>query len=503
MRGPQVLERRDASRAVVTVVVMTYNHEGYIADCLQAILKQETDFHVNVVVHDDASTDRTPEVLADIHSQHPDRLMVILQRDNQLSQGVCGPALYMPYVDTTYVAFCDGDDLWNDPLKLQRQVDFMAAREWCSISHHAVAVLDESAAHDYEGQITRMLSEPWREVERVPGRELARRNFIMACSCMIRVDALRPDVLAAMHDIGPEDWVVFALAAENGDVGYLPDDMATYRLHQSNFWAGMDETERWRQSMDALWFMAAHLRGDLQDTSREALLDSLIDNPAVRELRPPRLSALISESESRDEQLRGVQAEFAARDAERANLLADLSALRADHDDLERQRVQLIEARELQRVESMDALATLRGALDSSEAAARALGDDVARLEAGRRRLDEETRALREKLELVEVAALDAQSARALAERAVAELEVALGEHRQALAASEAARGAALEALAASDMTHRILREAVVDAESQAHRLSDSLRALESSRSWRATRPLRRLRGIFRSEPDQ
>lgn len=275
------MERLGALRAgppEVTVVVPTFNHERYVRQTILSILNQAIDVEVEVVVHDDASTDATPKLLRDLYAEHSERLTVILQSENQTQLGTPVFASLLLAVKSRYLALCEGDDLWTDPTKLKRQLDFMVANPWCTLSHHGVSVLNEGGNFEYERDLVAMLSDPSRTRMRVAGMDLARGNFILSCSAMLRRDALRDEALERCA--GLEDLFVFALAAEAGDVGYLPEIMATYRLHSSNLWSGLSAAERFSTEIETRWLMAAHLRGPMQLAVREALIDLLFESAA-------------------------------------------------------------------------------------------------------------------------------------------------------------------------------------------------------------------------------
>ena len=113
---------------MVSIICLTYNHEAFIRHALDGFLAQQTDFAYEVIVHDDASTDGTQAVLHEYAERYPDVIKPILQEENQLSKRVrIVPDIMMPVCRGKYLAFCEGDDQWTDPQKLQRQVDAMEA----------------------------------------------------------------------------------------------------------------------------------------------------------------------------------------------------------------------------------------------------------------------------------------------------------------------------------------------------------------------------------------
>ena len=118
---------------VVSVKMITYNHELYIAQAIEGVLTQETDFPIELVIGEDCSTDRTREIVLEYQRKHPEIIRVIISDKNvgmhkngQRTQKVCRGK---------YVAFCEGDDYWHHPLKLQKQVDYLEAHPECGLVH--------------------------------------------------------------------------------------------------------------------------------------------------------------------------------------------------------------------------------------------------------------------------------------------------------------------------------------------------------------------------------
>jgi glycosyltransferase involved in cell wall biosynthesis len=268
---------------LVTVLVLTYNQLHLVDQALEGILAQRTDFDFRVLIHDDASTDGTQDRLRAVAADHPDLIELILQEENQLSQGVSIPARLLLRTHSEFVAFCEGDDYWTDPDKLQRQVDFLSANPWCTLCHHHYTILNDGGRKEYETSLRDYLASlPWRTDERVPGHRLAVTNFVKTCTAMVRRAAIRDRVLIAAHDVRPGDHIVFCSAAENGDVGFIDRDMATYRLHDQGSWGMLDHGARVLTHLGAYWFLAAHMRGPMQRAVQERLLHRLVGNPVLR-----------------------------------------------------------------------------------------------------------------------------------------------------------------------------------------------------------------------------
>lgn len=113
---------------MISIVCTTYNHDAYIKEAIEGFLMQKTTFPVEIIIHDDASTDKTAEIIRYYAQKHPDKIFATLQEKNQFNTGIGVFKTYIwPKVRGKYVALCEGDDYWSDPFKLQRQVDFLEA----------------------------------------------------------------------------------------------------------------------------------------------------------------------------------------------------------------------------------------------------------------------------------------------------------------------------------------------------------------------------------------
>lgn len=125
------------NEVMVSIHCITYNHEKYIKDALEGFLMQKTDFAYEVIIHDDASTDGTADIIRDYEKKYPDIIKPIYQIENQHSKGVRVGPLNLKRARGKYIACCEGDDFWIDPNKLQKQVEYLENHPDCSLCVHA------------------------------------------------------------------------------------------------------------------------------------------------------------------------------------------------------------------------------------------------------------------------------------------------------------------------------------------------------------------------------
>ena len=111
---------------IVTIRCLVYNHEPYLRQCLDGFVMQKTNFRFEAIVHDDASTDGSAAIIREYAEKYPEIIKPIIETENQYSKH--DGSLRKIMIDHTrgkYIAICEGDDYWIDPLKLQKQVDFL------------------------------------------------------------------------------------------------------------------------------------------------------------------------------------------------------------------------------------------------------------------------------------------------------------------------------------------------------------------------------------------
>ena len=133
------------SNPLVSVWCMAYNHESYIRQCMDGFVMQKTNFSFEVIIHEDASTDKTADVIREYEKKFPEIIKPIYQTENQYSQKHINMmnTFFIPRAKGKYIAMCEGDDYWTDPLKLQKQVDFLEANPEYGMVHTNFQIVNE------------------------------------------------------------------------------------------------------------------------------------------------------------------------------------------------------------------------------------------------------------------------------------------------------------------------------------------------------------------------
>lgn len=215
---------------LVSVVTLAYNHRNYIRQCIDGILMQKTSFTFELLIHDDASTDGTSEIIKEYEKAYPDIVKPIFQTENQYSKGVSiGAKFLYPKAKGKYIAECEGDDYWTDPLKLQKQVDFLESNNDFSFCFHPVKIFyheKELFNDDY----TRDVPSETTIID------LAKGNYIHTLSIVFRNNSLVFSEINKIGTVATGDYVLHMLNAKYGKIKKIPDCMGVYRLSEQGVW---------------------------------------------------------------------------------------------------------------------------------------------------------------------------------------------------------------------------------------------------------------------------
>ena len=218
----------ESEETLLSICFITYNHERFVADALKGFESQKVNFPIEIIIYDDFSTDATRILLKEFKETAPFPVTLIFPDENKYSKGERIFPKTFEVAKGKYLALCEGDDFWTDPLKLQKQVDFLEANDDYNICFHKVNILNQETGEIITDTITRNTSET------TDITELARGNYIHTASVVLRNNFKLPDWFRETF-IG--DWSMYMIMIGDKKIKKFDEVMAIYRVHDSSMWS--------------------------------------------------------------------------------------------------------------------------------------------------------------------------------------------------------------------------------------------------------------------------
>lgn len=218
---------------LVSVWCTTYNHELYIRDAIESFLTQKTTFQYEIIIHDDASTDRTSDIIREYEQKYPDLIHGIYQIENQYS-------IYHPdsnWIQNIaiqnckgkYIAVCEGDDYWIDDQKLELQVQYLESHPGCIMTGHNAAILD---CRNYKISLGNMYSE---NCNVKAGDIISQKSSIFWASMVYRREVLQMKDFFLESGIMDYPYLLYSFTL--GDIYYFNNVMSVYRRYHEESWS--------------------------------------------------------------------------------------------------------------------------------------------------------------------------------------------------------------------------------------------------------------------------
>lgn len=232
-------------KPLVTVSCIAYNHEKYIARALDSFLMQKTDFPFEIVIHDDASTDRTPEIIREYAEKYPEIIRPMYQEENQYSKGISNisGAFNFPRAEGKYIAMCEGDDYWIDDSKLQRQADYMEAHPDCTLCFHSAKIESEDKA------LRAREIRPYKRSKLCTPEEVIDKRANYPTASLMFPTKLARALPQWYHDCPVGDVPIHIFMASKGIVYYMDRKMSAYRQGVSVSWSSQMEQGNYKENL--------------------------------------------------------------------------------------------------------------------------------------------------------------------------------------------------------------------------------------------------------------
>lgn len=229
------------SNIAVSIICNTYNHEKYIRSALDGFVMQKTNFAFEVLIHDDASTDATAQIIREYVDRYPDLIFPILQQENQFSKKRSITYTFqLPRAKGKYLAICEGDDYWTDPYKLQKQVDALERNPEINICTHRATTEHNGIK---TGEVPNLQTDTVFTAEEVIA---GGGGFVNTATLMLRASAFSE--LYLFPKMMSSDYVFQILGSLNAGMLYLADNMATYRQMTEGSWTATTYKNREKEA---------------------------------------------------------------------------------------------------------------------------------------------------------------------------------------------------------------------------------------------------------------
>jgi glucosyltransferase len=232
----------------VDILMITYNHQNFIEQAIDGVISQLTDFKFRLQIFDDCSTDNTEEKTRKKLNHSNSNLTIVYHR-NQQNLGVFknGKLSYDAF-DGEYVALCEGDDYWIDPLKIQKQIDLLEStgNDFCytdfDIYYNDEQKFDKFILKNKKGEINH-------------SKPLLSRGIISTASWVIKGDFFKNFDPLVNDVVDKAIFLLIEFIRVNGKIVYLPDSTTVYRKWNGSASNQVFDNKRYLHHKSAFEFM--------------------------------------------------------------------------------------------------------------------------------------------------------------------------------------------------------------------------------------------------------
>jgi glycosyltransferase involved in cell wall biosynthesis len=220
----------------VSIFCMVYNHEPFIRECLEGFLMQKCNFDYEIVLGEDCSTDNSREIILEYASKFPEKFKLLLHEKN--IGAAQNQKIVFENCTGKYIAMCEGDDYWTDPLKLQKQVDFLEKNEeYVCCIHNAVLLNSKLTLIPYKNYVNEKMH------KYITMEELLMGNSFPTCSLLFK-NILEYEKINELENYSVGDWILLLFLARKGNIYYDNTSMAVYRINESGEFSKLNMIEK-------------------------------------------------------------------------------------------------------------------------------------------------------------------------------------------------------------------------------------------------------------------
>lgn len=238
----------------VSIVCNVFNHEKYIRKALEGFIMQKTSFPFEVLIHDDASTDNSAAIIREYERKFPEIIKPIYQTENQYSKRIgINKTFQAPRAKGKYIAFCEGDDYWTDPYKIQKQFDILEHHTDCSMCVHTIQEVLEDGTLTMKFRPSTSMEECSLDTAQFltirSAYPFQTGSFFMRTSLWLEYNENPPAFKKAIS-VGDEPMLLYMAA--KGKIYYLSQCMSVYRVFSSSSWSSINKYTLEKRSKRAL-----------------------------------------------------------------------------------------------------------------------------------------------------------------------------------------------------------------------------------------------------------
>lgn len=217
----------------VSVIMITYGQEKYITQAIESILMQKTNFEIELIIGDDHPANKSELIVEAIIKNHEKGKLIKYTRHTKNKGIVDNLAWAMQQGKGKYLAICEGDDYWTDPLKLQKQFNYMESNENLVFCFHAALTINDEGERGFYYKSKHFIHE--QTVSKKHFIEKGGGGFATA-SAFFKRSMIEP-LPSFYKESSVGDLPLALMALSRGDIGYLRDSMCVYRLMSVNSWS--------------------------------------------------------------------------------------------------------------------------------------------------------------------------------------------------------------------------------------------------------------------------
>lgn len=234
----------------VSVLMLAYNHEEFLAQALNSVLMQEVNFDYEIIIGEDCSSDSTRNILMDFLKKNPKKIKALFHDENIGMHH--NFARTLAACSGEYIAILEADDYWTHHQKLQKQVDLMDSDNSISECFHKVTTIH----HNSNNPPSIFPSNLKRKTFEI--KDVISEFFIPTLSVVFRRTSI-PTLPESFYEMSNPDWLIHIMCAQKGRIAFINEVMGTYRVHDGGIWSSNKRSQILEKTIKSTWTVNRYL----------------------------------------------------------------------------------------------------------------------------------------------------------------------------------------------------------------------------------------------------